>query len=211
VRAPIAEPAASVPPVELYRTGHARLGSGTTVAVTTPSGPRADKHVVMLGLMGAGKTTIGRRVARRLGRRFVDSDEELETRTGKTARTLLAERGVDGLHGQEAAVVEDILQGDEPVVFGAPASVVLSPALRARLQQEDAVWLRADPHWLAEKMRKKDDEYRPFVDHDPEVLVRQETERAPLFEAVARYVVESTNRDKDEVADEIVRLLAGNP
>jgi shikimate kinase len=177
---------------------------------TTPNGPRTEKHVVMLGLMGAGKTTIGRRVASRLGRRFVDSDEELQRGTGETARRLLAERGADGLHELEAEVVEDVLRGEEPVVFGAPASTVLSPALRALVRREDAVWLRADPHWLAEEMRESKDSYRPFVHDDPDVLVRQESERAPLFAEVATYVVDPTKRDKDEVADEIVRLLAQN-
>jgi shikimate kinase len=164
-------------------------------------------HVVLVGLMGAGKTSIGKRVAKRLGRRFVDSDQELERATGKTARQLLADEGVESLHAREAAVVDGALASDEPLVVGAPASIVLAPAMRDRLRQEHVVWLRADPHWLTEKMAQSDNEQRPFVDTDPDVLVRLHAERAPLYEDVASVVVESTRRDKDEVAAEIVDRL----
>jgi shikimate kinase len=169
--------------------------------------PVAARHVVLMGLMGAGKSSIGRRVARRLGRRFVDSDAELERLTGKNARTLLAEHGIEGLHALEADVVQTVLAGDEPLVFGAPASAVLSPVVRERLRHEDAVWLRADPHWLTEKVQRSQQPHRPFVDRDPDVLVRQHEERAPLYEDAATVVVDTTERDKDEVADEIVELL----
>jgi shikimate kinase len=167
----------------------------------------AATHVVIVGLMGAGKTSIGKRVAKRLGRLFVDSDEELERETGKTARRLLADEGVDSLHAREAAVVDAALASGDPLVIGAPASIVLQADMRDRLRREHTVWLRADPHWLTEKMAKSDNEQRPFVDTDPDVLVRLHAERAPLYEEVASVVAESTGRDKDEVADEIVERL----
>src|SRR4051812_2141759 len=165
------------------------------------------KHVVVIGLMGAGKTSIGKRVAKRLGRPFVDSDEELERRTGQTAREILAAESEDALHAHENDVMESALASQNPSVIGAPASVVLTPAMRDRLRSEDVVWLRADPHWLAEKMASSDNSQRPFVDRDPEVLVRQHEERKALYEDIASVVVESTRRDKDQIADEIVAAL----
>src|SRR3954467_1448894 len=98
------------------------------------------KHVVVIGLMGAGKTSIGKRVAKRLGRPFVDSDEELERRTGQTARQILAAEGQDALHAHENDVVEAALAAQPPAVIGAPASVVLTPAMGDRLRTEDVVW-----------------------------------------------------------------------
>jgi shikimate kinase len=168
----------------------------------------ASQHIVIVGLMGSGKTSIGKRVAKRLGLPFVDSDEELERRTGKTAREILAESDTATLHAQEADVVQDALGSTQRTVIGAPASIVLTPAMRERLQQYDVVWLRADPHWLVEKLAKSDNEQRPFIDHDPEVLVRQHEERRALYEEVASIVVESTRRDKDAIADEIVGALS---
>jgi shikimate kinase len=165
-------------------------------------------HVVLIGLMGSGKTSIGTRVARRLGRPFVDSDAELERRTGRTAREILAENDVASLHAQEAEVVHEALAATEPSVIGAPASVVLTPALRDRLRRELVVWLRADPHWLVEKMHDSDNEQRPFVDRDPGVLVRQHEQRKGWYEEIASLVVDTTRRDKDEVAAEIVDAIA---
>jgi|SRR4051812_46611089 shikimate kinase len=167
---------------------------------------RDSRHIVLVGLMGAGKSTIGRRVAKRLDRPFVDSDDVLEHRTGKTAREILAEQGVDAMHKAEADAIRDALDGDERNVIGAPASIVLDPQMRERLRNETVVWLRADPHWLAEKARKKmkNTEHRPFVDQDPDVLVRQHEERKALYEEVASYVADTTRRKKGEVAKEIV-------
>ena len=167
-----------------------------------------NQHIVVVGLMGAGKTSIGKRVAKRLGLEFVDSDDELERRTGHTARELLAVHGTSGLHAQEADVVRDALRAEEPTVIGAPASIVLDPAMRDELRRQYVVWLRADPHWLVEKMATSSNEQRPYVDRDPSVLVRQHEARKDLYQQVASYVAESTRRDKDEVADEIVAAIS---
>jgi shikimate kinase len=157
--------------------------------------------------MGSGKTEIGSRVAKRLGLPFVDSDEELERRHGMTARQIVEADGVRAMHAAEADVVEDAMSSKEPAVVGAAASIVLTPAMRERLRQEYVVWLCADPHWLVEKVRKSDNDQRPFVDTDPEVLLRQHEERRGWYEEVASLVVDTTRRDKDEVAEEIIAAL----
>lgn len=165
------------------------------------------RHIIVVGLMGSGKTSIGTRVAKRLGLPFVDSDRELERRRGETAREILAAEGVRALHAAEADVVMDALSSKEVNVVGAPASIVLTPAMRERLQQEYVVWLRADPHWLIEKMRTSKNEQRPFIDHDPDVLVRQHEERKDLYAGIASLIVDSTRRGKDDVAEEIVTAI----
>jgi shikimate kinase len=157
--------------------------------------------------MGAGKTTIGTRVAKRLGLPFIDSDRELERRTGHTARQILAEQGEDALHAQEADVVMQALDAPDRSVVAAPASIVDTPALRDRIRREDAVWLKADPQVLAERTAKSHNAARPFVDRDPSVLVRQYEERKDLYRVVASLVVDTTTQDKDEAADEIVDWL----
>jgi shikimate kinase len=162
------------------------------------------KHIVLVGLMGSGKTSIGTRVAQSLGLPFIDSDEELERRTGATAREILAERGTDGLHAAEADVVEGALSSEERSVIGAAASVVLTPAMRDRLREEYVVWLRADPHALIDRMASSHNEQRPYVDDDPNVLISQDEERKDLYRGIASLVVDSTGRDRDEIADEIV-------
>ena len=99
------------------------------------------RHVVLMGLMGSGKSTIGVPLARRLGRPYVDNDRQLELRTGQTAHALAAAVGMDELHRDEAATLLDSLARDEPAVIGAPASAITERAIRERLGDEFVVWL----------------------------------------------------------------------
>jgi shikimate kinase len=167
-----------------------------------------EKHLVLVGLMGSGKTTIGTRCAERLGRPYVDSDELLEARIGRRARELADERGADALHEAEAQVVVDALDAGDPTVVGAAASAVLSPVVRARLRDHDVVWLWAEPHRLAARLANARDDYRPFVDRDPEVVVHMHEERKTLFEEVASLVVDTTSHAPDEIVDEILEWLS---
>ena len=77
-------------------------------------------HVVLMGLMGSGKSTLGVPLARRLGRPYVDNDRQLELRTGQTAHTLAAAVGMDELHRDEAATLLDSIASEEPAVISAP-------------------------------------------------------------------------------------------
>jgi shikimate kinase len=167
----------------------------------------APRHVVMVGLMGSGKTTIGELVAQRLGLSFVDSDVELERRTGHTARELLDREGADRMHELEASVVRDALDSPERLVVGAPASIVLTAPMRERLRREYVVYLHADPHSLAERLAHTSDKHRPFVDQGPDVLLRQYAERDALYREVASLVVDVTRRDKNDIVDEIIAAL----
>ena len=81
-------------------------------------------HVVLMGLMGSGKSTIGRPLARRLGRQYVDNDRQLELRTGQTAHELAAAVGMDELHRDEAETLLASLARAEPAVVSAPASAI---------------------------------------------------------------------------------------
>jgi shikimate kinase len=165
------------------------------------------RHIVLVGLMGSGKTSIGTRVAQRLSLPFIDSDAELERRTGHTAREILATEGAERLHAQEGDVVMGALSDQALTVIGAPASIVDTPGMRDRIREEYVVWLHADPHWLEEKVAESNNDSRPFVDRDPGVLVQQHEARKDLFREVASLIVESTRRDKDEIAAEIVAAV----
>jgi shikimate kinase len=167
-----------------------------------------EKHLVLVGLMGTGKSTIGARCAERLGIHYVDSDELLQARVGR-ARDVVAAQGADALHDVEAAVTLDALDAAEPSVIGAPASAVLSAVVRERLHDHDVVWLWAEPHRLAARLAASTDDYRPFVDRDPNVVVQMHEARKALYEDVASLVVDTTDRAPDVIADEIVEWLSG--
>jgi shikimate kinase len=176
----------------------------------TPStGDRAvARHIVLVGLMGVGKTTTGVRLAERLGRRLVDSDHLIEATTGQTVREIFADQGEPAFRALEEAALLEALAEPEPLVIAAAGGVVMSPANRAALCRAQAfvVWLQADLDVLAQ--RAVTDVHRPLLDDDPAgTLARMATDRAEWYAEVADVSVVTTDRTPDEVVDEVLGVL----
>jgi shikimate kinase len=111
------------------------------------------RHVILLGLMGAGKTTVGRVLGASLGWPVHDSDPEILAATGRTARQLDTERGTAELHRLEARHLREAIAAPGPSVICAAASTIDDPDALTALVGEDLllVWLRADPAVLARR------------------------------------------------------------
>jgi shikimate kinase len=180
----------------------------------------ADRHLVLVGLMGTGKTTVGREVAARLGRAFSDSDELIEARTGTTVREIFRAEGEPAFRVHEAAALLDALAADTPSVIAAAGGVVLSPENRAALRSGRAivVWLRADPVLLV--ARAATGEHRPLLDDDPlGTLQRMAAVREQLYAEVADATVDVGSRSVVAVVDAVLaaaelaagELAAGEP
>ena len=105
--------------------------------------------VVLVGLMGAGKSSVGSVVAARMGVTFVDVDVAIVGGTGKTVRELWEQGGEPAYRYLESKVVLDTLAEERDVVLAAPGGVVLDPAVRAALADAFVVWLRTNPATLA--------------------------------------------------------------
>jgi shikimate kinase len=156
-------------------------------------------HLVLLGLMGAGKSTVGHLVANELGRPFVDSDSIVELRTGHAPPELVERRGVDHLHGVELDVLHHVLAQRDAVVFAAAASIV------DVIDHEDlgaawCVWLETSPSSLVERILD-DRRERPLLDDGPEfTLVEQHRRRAPLGRNLAAVSIITDGRTPTEVA-----------
>ncbi len=162
-------------------------------------------HVVLVGLMGAGKTTVGNVVAARLGRELVDSDMRIEERTGRTVKEILAADGVEALRRHESDALFDALADGTPRVIAAAGGVVLDPAHRRRLTASGAfvVWLDADPRLLAPRTLTR--KHRPWLDDDPVgTLDRMHRERSPLYDEVASLIVTVDGLTPEQIADRIV-------
>lgn len=150
-------------------------------------------------MMASGKTTIGRALARRLGRPFVDSDAQIEARTGMTVREIFEREGEPAFRKLETEALRDALALEEPCVIAAAGGVVLSEENRRLLESAGrVVWLRADPGLLAGRVRAGD--HRPLLDDDPAITMRRlAAEREPLYAAVADTVLDVDRMTKAEI------------
>jgi shikimate kinase len=164
---------------------------------------------VLVGMMGAGKTTLGRRLARRLGRPFIDSDQQIEARTGRTVREIFEADGEPAFRALETEVLAEALETVPPCVVAAAGGTVLSEHNRTRMREHGTVvWLRAEPAELAERVRNGS--HRPLLAEDPEGTLRMlAAQRAELYAALADHVVDTTGRAPDEIVDELCAIAQG--
>ena len=170
-----------------------------------PCEPGARRHLVLVGMMGAGKTTVGRRAAQRLGWRFVDADAAIERRAGCTVREVFARDGEPAFRDLESAVLADLLAAEEPAVIACGGGAVLREANReAARARAEVVWLRARPETLATRLARQAGT-RPLLDGDlPAKVARLVAERRPAYAAAAHHVI-----DVDELtAEQTVTALA---
>jgi shikimate kinase len=164
-------------------------------------------RLVLVGMMGSGKTTVGRQLAVRLGWAFSDSDELVEASTGSTVPELFATQGEEAFRAEESRVLAEALGADGPVVVSAAGGVVLSADNRALLARHSVVWLRADPATLAARVGAG--EGRPLIDADPAgTLVGLDAVRRPLYEEVADVVVDVDALDPATVVDRVLAATA---
>ena len=164
------------------------------------------RHLVLVGLMGSGKTTVGRVVAQRLRRELFDSDVMIEAREGRTVRAIFAEDGEDAFRAIETDVLVEALAADDKAVIAAAGGVVLRPENRAALRDSGArvVWLRADPATLVERV--KGGVHRPLLDDDPRgTLERMYAERSDLYREVADAIVMVDKRSVNEIVEAVLR------
>ncbi len=178
---------------------------------TSGVGAPADhpRHVVLVGLMGAGKTTVGRRLAAALERPFSDSDPWIERRTGRTVRELRDERGVVAMHELEAAHLRDALGQPQPSVIAAAASTIEDPGCREALGAPGVavVWLRASPAALAGRFVRKG--HRPWYGRRPGgFLADQAARRDPLYSALDPIPVETEGTSTRNVVGRVLAALA---
>lgn len=167
-----------------------------------------ERHLVLIGLMGAGKTTVGRECARRLGRTFVDTDDLVTASAHMTVEQIFAEAGEAGFRTLEHAVVADVSESPEPLVVACGGGAVLDPDNRRALRRAGVVvWLRAPAATLAGRVG--DGSTRPLLRDDPVgALARLERLREPAYEAAAHLSVDTDGLDVDAVAANVLTAFA---
>ena len=161
-------------------------------------------HLALVGLMGAGKSTVGRRCATRLGRPFVDTDDVIVTTAGQPITEIFAAGGEARFREIERSVVADVCASPEPLVIACGGGVVLDPDNRRVLRASAVVvWLRASAEVLARRVGSGAS--RPLLRDDPlGTLRRLERLREPAYEAAAHCVLDTEHLDLDDVATQVL-------
>jgi shikimate kinase len=164
------------------------------------------RPLVLVGLMGAGKTAVGRLLAERLSMPFVDADREIENAAGLTISEIFTRHGEPFFREREEKVMARLLSGS-PQVIAAGGGAFMSAATRERVKASAiSIWLKADIDLLVRRTAKRT--HRPLLANDDPrgVLERLAREREPVY-ATADITVATTDEPADTVAANIVAKL----
>lgn len=165
-------------------------------------------RVLLLGMMGSGKSSVGRALAARTGWPFIDNDALVERATGLTARELLRDRGEAAMRAAESQALRTGLSIPAPAIVATAAGTILRPEDRHRMDDGGlVVWLHAPVEVLAE--RAAGATHRPWLDDDPIAwFTRTIEERAPLYRAVADLEIDTGMTDPDAAAEQVLERLS---
>jgi shikimate kinase len=170
---------------------------------------RDGKGLVLVGYRGTGKSTVGRLLAKRTGRPFVDADDEIEARAGRSIRTIFEESGEPAFRDWEERVLREVAEAQPGSILATGGGAILREVNRRVLRSFGlVVWLRAEPLVLARRLEEdaRTRSTRPAltsagaIDEIADVL----TVRTPLYEEVAHVSVETEGKPAHEVADWIL-------
>ena len=165
------------------------------------------RTIVMVGMMGAGKSSIGRRLANRLGMPFVDADTEIEQAANQSIPDIFEQYGEAYFRDGERRVIQRLLDG-KPKVLATGGGAFIQPETRAAIRASGiSIWLKADRDLLLSRVKRRNN--RPLLKlGDPaEVLERLIAERYPIY-AEAEIHVQSRDVAHDQVIDDILAALA---
>jgi shikimate kinase len=181
--------------------------------IDTPRSCRRGPGLVLIGYRGTGKSTVGRVLAGRLGRTFLDSDLEIEARANRSVREIFAERGEPAFRDWEERTLAELTVGSPAAVLATGGGAILREANRSRLRDFGFVaWLTAHPSVLARRLEadRRGLAGRPALTPAGTLdeIVRVLRVRTPLYTELADAVIETGEKTPDQVVDSILELLA---
>lgn len=166
----------------------------------------AGRPIVLVGMMGAGKTTVGRRLANSIGRHFVDSDEEIEAAAGMSIEDIFATHGEADFRAGEVRVIARLLK-DPDIVLGTGGGAFVNAETRALVKAEAvSIWIKADFELLFARVSRRSN--RPLLKtaNPRETLQKLIDARYPIY-AEADLTVVSTDVPQDQVAGQVIDAL----
>ncbi|KRE07732.1 shikimate kinase [Bosea sp. Root670] len=185
-------------------TAAASIAASETTDLRAILGARA---IVLVGMMGSGKSSVGRRLAARLGLPFVDADTEIETAAHMTIPEIFAQRGEAEFREGERRVISRVLTTRAPLVLATGGGAFMNAETRERVKELGiSVWLKAEPDVLMRRVRKRSN--RPLLQTaDPEATLRRMlAEREPVY-ALADITILSSDEPHEVVVGETIAAL----
>ncbi len=167
-----------------------------------------DRSIVLIGMMGVGKSSIGRRLGSRLGVPFVDADTEIERAAGMSIADIFARHGEAAFRSGEARVIARLLNGG-PQVLATGGGAVMNEATRALIKERGvSIWLSAELDLLMRRISKRKAERPMLQTDDPAGSLRElMATREPIY-AQADITVQSRDVPHDAIVTEIIEALA---
>lgn len=164
-------------------------------------------NIYFIGLMGAGKTTIGRLLAKQLGREFFDSDHEVERKTGVKIPLIFELEGESGFRKRETAAIEELSQMDNLVVATGGGAVLLEENRAFLKNTGKIIYLRAKVNDLYQRTRS--DKSRPLLQgaNPKQKLEELYTVRDPIYTTLADYIVDTGAQSANEITARIEQML----
>ena len=194
------------------------MTTAETLDQTESEDPRVDRDalraaighraIVLVGMMGSGKSSVGRRLATKLGLPFVDADTEIETAAGMTIPEIFAQRGETEFRNGERRVISRILTTRSPLVLATGGGAFMNAETRARIADLGiSIWLKAEPEVLMRRVRKRSN--RPLLQtaNPEETLRRMLGEREPVY-ALSDLTLVSRDEPHDVVVTAAIAALA---
>lgn len=182
----------------VQKAAEGALDPALRAAIVAALGSRS---LVLVGMMGAGKSSVGRRLATRLGLNFTDADTEIETAAGMSIPEIFARHGEPYFRAGEARVIARLLDHG-PQVLATGGGAVMDPRTRELIQGKGvSIWLKADLDVLAKRTKKRTGD-RPLADRLKELLPLRE----PIY-ALSDITVQSRDEPHDVIVDDIIAAL----
>ncbi|MCC6889403.1 MAG: shikimate kinase [Hyphomicrobiales bacterium] len=198
---------ATINPAAAHAEPSSANGGSPEAAIRAALGSRS---IVLVGMMGAGKSSIGRRLAARLGIPFADADAEIEKAAGMSIPDIFATHGEPDFRAGEARVIGRLLEGGPQVLATGGGAFMNGDTRSAIAAKGVSIWLNAEFDVLMRRIKRRHD--RPLLHtDDPAATLRQLMETRDPTYALADFTVRSRDVPHDRIVDEIVAMLAAAP
>lgn len=167
---------------------------------------KLNKTIALVGLMGAGKSTVGRRLAHTLGLDFCDADEEIEIAAGRPIKDIFAERGEEEFRAGERRVIARILE-QEPLILATGGGAFMNPLTRVLLREKAiSIWLRADIDTLMHRVSRKNDRPLLHTKNPRQTMQDLINIRYPIY-AEADIIIDSIDGPHSHTVENVIKGL----